>query len=159
MFEVTPAALNERGISLLLLDMDNTLKEHYAQAPSPQVLAWLEALKAAGIQLAIVSNGRPARVAHWTKVFNVPGFSLARKPLPFVCRRAVAQFGVSPQAAALLGDQVFTDMLAGRWAGIYTILVTPISSDEPWYIRVKRPLERLLLGKHAPAVPPGESRV
>ena len=46
---------------------------------------------------------------------------------------------------AIAGDQVFADVMAGQLSGLYTILVKPLSLDEPWFTRLKRPLESLTL--------------
>jgi predicted HAD superfamily phosphohydrolase YqeG len=45
----------------------------------------------------------------------------------------------------MVGDQVFADVVAGRLAGLRTILVRPTSPDEPWFTQLKRPFERQLL--------------
>ena len=49
---------------------------------------------------------------------------------------------------AMVGDQVFADVMAGRLAGVFTILVRPIHpEDEPWFTRWKRPWENARFGK------------
>jgi len=50
-----------------------------------------------------------------------------------------------PEQTAIVGDQLFADVLAGRLAGLFTILVRPTSPSEPLWTRVKRPLERRVL--------------
>jgi len=45
----------------------------------------------------------------------------------------------------MVGDQLFSDILAGRLAGLFTILVRPTSAEEPWFTRIKRPVERRVL--------------
>ncbi|MCL6553682.1 MAG: HAD-IIA family hydrolase [Firmicutes bacterium] len=45
------------------------------------------------------------------------------KPNPRLLREALARLGVAPTATAIVGDQVATDVAAGRAAGLYTILV------------------------------------
>ena len=70
----------------------------------------------------------------------------ALKPFPFRLRRAVRRMGFLPEQTAMVGDQLFADVMAGRLAGLRTILVSPIHpEDEPWFTRLKRPAERLLL--------------
>ena len=56
----------------------------------------------------------------------------------------------------MVGDQVFADILAGRLAGLKTILVDPIHpEEEPWFTRLKRPPERWVLRRTAvPVLPP-----
>ncbi|MDR7555856.1 MAG: HAD-IIA family hydrolase [Armatimonadota bacterium] len=45
------------------------------------------------------------------------------KPHPRLLREALARLGVAPAESAIVGDQVATDVAAGRAAGLYTILV------------------------------------
>ena len=47
--------------------------------------------------------------------------------------------------AALVGDQIFTDVLAARLAGVYSILVDPIEPEKTRFFRLKRRLERPFL--------------
>jgi HAD superfamily phosphatase (TIGR01668 family) len=129
----------------LLLDLDCTLKDHDATQISPPVVSWVRGLRQAGIRLCLLSNGRPRRVGRFAEELEVPFVAKAFKPLPGGCRRAVAQLGLKPRRTAMVGDQVFADVLAGRLAGLFTILVQPTSPVEPWFTRIKRPFERRAL--------------
>ena len=42
---------------------------------------------------------------------------------------------------AVVGDQIFTDIIGGNRAGMFTILLEPISKKEYWYTIWKRPIE------------------
>ena len=143
--ELRAADLRRRGLDGLLLDLDCTLKDYRAEVLDPAVLAWAAALRAEGIRLCLLSNGRPAKVGAFAAALGIPGVSRAFKPLPFGCRAALRALGLDRTRAALVGDQIFADVLAGRLAGLTTILVPPTSPDEPWFTRLKRPLERRLL--------------
>ena len=139
-WQVTPARLCERGIRALLLDLDGTLKGHYETELAPEVPAWIEQFSRAGIRVAVVSNCTPELLVPFARTLaGVPCFCRARKPLPFVCRRVLDELGVPRIQAAILGDQFFTDVLAGHWAGLFTIMVPPLSPIEPWHIRIRRP--------------------
>ena len=67
------------------------------------------------------------------------------KPEPTLVQVALDRIGVPRERAAMVGDQLFADILAGRLAGLFTILVRPTSPEEPWFTRLKRPLERSVL--------------
>jgi HAD superfamily phosphatase (TIGR01668 family) len=97
--------------------------------------------------IAFLSNGRRARIAPLAESVGVPAFCDARKPLPFRCRKALAELGLSASETLILGDQLFTDVLCGRLVGTRTAYVRPLSKKEPIYTSIKRPLERLLLGR------------
>jgi 4-nitrophenyl phosphatase len=45
------------------------------------------------------------------------------KPRPALLRQAMARIGTRPQETVMVGDQVATDVAAGRAAGVYTVLV------------------------------------
>ena len=148
--ELDPDQLQRRGIRGLLVDLDGTLKGHYDMQFSAQVTQWVGSFVAREMRVALVSNCKPEYLVPYAQVLaQVPCFSRARKPLPFVCRRVLQGLEVPAAEAAILGDQLFTDVLAGRLAGLFTILAPPLSPIEPWHIRLRRPLERVLLGPHA----------
>ena len=149
---VSPELLLGQGIRGLLVDLDGTLKGHYDTQFATQVSDWIDGINRSGVRLALVSNCKPDYLTAYARVLDgVPCFSRARKPLPFVCRRVLRQLELPAAAGAILGDQLFTDVLAGRLAGLFTILAPPLSWSEPWHIRIRRPIERVLLGaKPAP---------
>lgn len=56
----------------------------------------------------------------------MPFLGHAGKPKPGGFRRAMEQMGCTPEQTAIVGDQLFTDILGGRNAGVFTLLVEPI---------------------------------
>ena len=110
-FDIEPAALARRGIRLLLADLDNTLAPYGEQ----------------GITLFVLSNNRhPERPRRFSQALGVPFLGHAGKPKPGGFRRAMEQMGCTPEQTAIVGDQLFTDILGGRNAGVFTLLVEPI---------------------------------
>jgi hypothetical protein len=144
--ELTVDRLQGLGINGLLLDVDCTLKRYRETDVRPEVAQWLAALKAGGIGCCIVSNGRSNRIRHFADNLGLPFVAKALKPLPLGVRTAMAKMGFQPDHTAMVGDQVFADVLASRWAGIKSILVRPLHpEEEPWFTRIKRSPERLWL--------------
>jgi HAD superfamily phosphatase (TIGR01668 family) len=144
--ELTLPRLRELGLETLLLDVDCTLKRYRAAEVEPAIRAWLDQLRAAGLRVCLVSNGRAGRIGRLAASLGVPYVSKACKPLPFRCKAALARLGMAGRPAAMVGDQVFADVMAGRLAGLLTILVAPIHpEEEPLWTRIKRPVERWLL--------------
>lgn len=126
-FDIDPAALARRGITLLLADLDNTLVPYGVPEPTAEVRAWKEALAAAGVTLFILSNNRhPQRPERFANALGVPFLGHAGKPKPGGFYRAMEQMGRTPVQTAIVGDQIFTDILGGRNAGVLTLLVEPI---------------------------------
>ena len=144
--ELTPERLRRLGLEVLLLDVDCTLKRYPSTEVEPDVAAWLAGLQAEGFSVCLVSNGRQARIRRLADGLGLPFVAKACKPLPFRCRGALRRLGVPCDRAAMVGDQIFADVMAGRLAGLYTILVRPIHpEEEPWWARIKRPAERWIL--------------
>jgi hypothetical protein len=157
--DLTPECLRDLGIDALLLDVDCTLKSYKTREAAPEVADWVRRLREAGIGVCLVSNGRAPRIRAFAQSLGVPFVAKALKPLPFGCRRAAFSLGSDGRRTAMVGDQLFADIMAGRLAGISTILVRPIRpEEEPWYTRLKRPLERWLLGRMAPQSVPDRSK-
>ncbi len=147
--DLTPARLRSLGIEGLLLDVDCTLKDYYARTIPVETVNWVERIRAAGIRLCILSNGRGRRIGPLAEGLGIPFVPRALKPLPFGCGRAARRLALPRERIAVVGDQVFADVLAGRLAGLFTILVTPTTREEPWFTRIKRPFERLVLRSDA----------
>ncbi len=146
--DLDPARLRSLGLDTLLLDVDCTLKRYSCEALAPGVADWLDHLRAEKIGLCLVSNGRGPRIGRLAETLRLPVVSQACKPLPFGCRRAIERMGADPRRSAMVGDQLFADIMAGRLAGLVCILVRPIHPEEEhWYTRIKRPLERRLLAR------------
>ncbi len=141
--ELTPERLRRLEIDAVLVDVDCTLKRFRSDELSPTVGEWIDDLKREGIGFCLASNGGAHRIRPFAKQLDVPFVARALKPLPFLLKQMVRRLGFTPQRTAMVGDQVFADVIAGLLAGMQTFLVTPIHpEDEPWLTRLKRPLER-----------------
>ncbi len=144
--EVTPDLLRRLGVRHVLLDLDDTLvasdgEDHVAEAP-----LLVERLLSAGFGVAILSNGKPERVARASQVLGVPGVALAGKPFGWAFRRALSLLpGATPSDTAMVGDQLFTDVLGARRAGLVTVLVRPLTEGKLPHTRLARRLERMIL--------------
>lgn len=147
-YALTPQWLASAGLEALLLDVDCTLKRYGTRELSREILLWLGEVLEAGVQVCLVSNGLKHRIEPLAVKCGLPFVAMALKPLPFGCWRAVRTLGVQRTKTAMVGDQLFADIMAGNLAGLTTILVEPIHpEEEPWFTRSKRPLERWLLGR------------
>lgn len=145
----TPEFLAQRNIRALLLDIDNTLAPYELPEPNEEILAWFRALSDAGIKAAFVSNNHGPRVAKFNEKIGIPAFARAKKPLRSGTKSAMKELGVCPEEAAIMGDQIFTDVWAGKRIGIRTILVPPIRDKRDPFTAAKRLLERPVLKYYA----------
>jgi uncharacterized protein len=147
--ELTPQRLRGLGLESLLLDADCTLKRYRSAECAPGVAQWLDSLRQAGFGLCLVSNGLAERIGRFAGPLGLPYVAKALKPLPTGCRRAMRKMNFRRQSTAMVGDQLFADILAGRLAGLTTFFVEPIHpEEEPWFTRLKRRPERWLLREH-----------
>ena len=75
-----------------------------------------------------------------------PFVGKAGKPLKKGFNELAQKFGLELNQIAMVGDQLFTDILGGNRAGCTTILVTPINIKiEPGFVRFKRFFEKPFL--------------
>ena len=146
--EITPELLSKIGVSAVILDVDNTLTAHGSQELPPDVAAWLDTMRAAGVKLTIASNNMPGRVAPFAKRVGLEYQAFCCKPSPFGLRRARRAMGVSRREVALVGDQIFTDALGANLYGIPVLLVQPMRQDTKATIRLKRALEKPVLARY-----------
>ena len=134
------------GARVLLLDADNTLAPWRGAVPDPAAARWVESAKAAGFRLCIASNSDAERLRPLEEALGILAFPRAGKPLPSGLRRIAQEMGAAPDACALIGDQLLTDVLAARLAGMRAVLLEPLDpSREFTGTRVNRVLERILL--------------
>lgn len=142
---MTPDFLLANGIRALILDIDNTLAPYEEPDPNARVLAWFSALKEKGIVAAFVSNNDFERVSRFNRKIGIPMYPKGKKPGKKYMRRAIGELGVLPSETAIMGDQIFTDVWAGRNVGIRCIVVPPIKDKTDFFTRFKRVLERPIL--------------
>ena len=146
--EASASFLSSIGVKGLILDVDNTLEPYENAIPGEHVLKWLDELSEAGIKCAIVSNNEKARIDKFNEKIGLVAYSKAKKPFKKNVLAALSDIGVNPQDAALMGDQVFTDVWAARNAGIKAILVPPIKDKRDLFTRFKRLLEKPIIKKY-----------
>lgn len=131
----------KHGIDTLLLDVDNTLTTHNNHETDSRVMSWLAAVRGQGIGLMILSNNNKKRVEPFAEKLEMQCIANAAKPLPFRLRQSLGQMEVNPRQTAIIGDQIFTDILCGRLAGCTAILVEPIEPETHGIFPLKRKLE------------------
>ena len=142
--EVVPSFLKCWELRLVLLDFDNTMLPYTTNEPDAALLAWIDRLKRAKIRLCIVSNSRKPRVTEFARKYNIPCVTNAGKPGARGIREAMKRFGVQPIETALIGDQIYTDVLGAKRAGITAIHVRSIHNHTFW-LRARHLLEVPLL--------------
>lgn len=133
------------GVRCVLFDRDNTVVPRDTGVAPESVIDWICRVREAGIALCMVSNNFHSRQVEANAAeLGCAVVHHAMKPAPFAVRRALALVGVDASEAVLIGDQVFTDVMAGNLAGVRTILVEPQSTSDLWYTHIFRVFERAI---------------
>lgn len=143
--EITPEMLNTLGVKALLLDVDNTLSTHHGTVLVEGLADWLNLMENNGIKTVVVSNSKRFRIEPFAGRINQAFVSLACKPLPFGYAKGRKMTGVGKKECAIVGDQIFTDVLGANLYGIKSILVRPVKLEDGWSFKVRRYFEKKIL--------------
>lgn len=147
--DITIEILIKNKIKLLILDVDNTLIDYYKNL-TEEVVNWAKEMKGQGIKLYILSNTNDKRkVKKVAEVLGIQYKNFAMKPLKKGFKYVQKQTNMKPENIAVVGDQIFTDVLGGNRCNMFTILVDPIDDKkEYWYTAWKRPIENKIKKNH-----------
>lgn len=140
--------LKRNRVRALVLDMDNTLSMHGDPAAESGVPEWLETMRGLGIRMRVVSNNTKKRVAPLAAKLGLEYTANGAKPLTFGVNRAIKEMGVRKRETLVVGDQIFTDVMAGNLAGVRTVLVEPFHLEKTWTFRLKRKAESLVFHRN-----------
>ena len=145
--DISPDLLKSLGVKALLLDVDNTLATYTSHTPSQGSLEWVRAMEDAGFRMMIISNNFKERVSSFGAMFGLDTLSFAIKPLPVGYLRAARRRGVRCRECAVIGDQIFTDIIGANLCRMKSILLSPIEPEEGFTFKARRFLERGLRKK------------
>lgn len=139
--------LEKNNIKGIMFDLDNTLTD-YKGVLAKEKIEWIKEAKKRGINICILSNShRQKKIKDFMKELDINGLNFAMKPMQKGFRYALDLLGVRKEEACMIGDQIFTDVWGANIFGIMSILVRPFDENEEFWVRLKRPLENLLIDK------------
>lgn len=143
-YDLPYSLLKEKGIKVLLFDMDNTLASFYEtfEDVKDKAKTLKDECQRNGFQIAIASNGQGKRVRNFAKKLSVPFYPMLMKPFSFKLKRILKEEGWKRGEVALIGDQLMTDFKAAKGAHIYFILSDKITGKEPFFTRFNRLFEK-----------------
>ena len=143
--DITPELLKSIGVTALMIDVDNTLSTHHGTVLVRGLKKWLLQMQDDGIKMIVVSNSKHFRIEPFANKIGLPFISLACKPLPFGYHKARLKLGVNKKNCAIVGDQIFTDVLGANLYGIKSLLVRPIKLEKGLSFRIRRYFEKKIL--------------
>ncbi len=137
--------ISDWGIKGIILDVDNTLLAKSAKRPDDEVLEWVERWKK-HVNIVLLSNNIPSKIQRASIPLDLPYIAWTIKPLPWYFSKALKKLGLGSSEVCVIGDQLFTDILGGKWAGTKTVYIRPINlKHEMIWTKGMRFLERKVM--------------
>ncbi len=145
-YDIDVSRLANLGIKAALIDMDNTiLPWRDANLPESSV-SWVNELKESGIKVCILSNTHsPERLRRVSEKLGVESVAKAWKPFVFAYKKGLSVTGTLASETVMIGDQLMTDVWGANKAGIHSVLVRPMHSQEFIGTKLNRLIERVIL--------------
>jgi len=129
----------------LVFDVDNTLTAYNEVLPPAKAVALLKRLQHMGFKIFLLTNNTNERLKGFNVNLQLPGSGFALKPLAHGLKKAMKLMGTTPASTVMIGDQLLSDVWAGKNARVTTILVKPITEKDFTFVRFKRVIEKRLL--------------
>jgi HAD superfamily phosphatase (TIGR01668 family) len=146
--DITVEFLNKNNIKGLMLDIDNTLLD-YDLNMVEGLEVWHEEMIKNGIKTIILSNTNKEKKAKMlAEKINIDYILFAMKPLKRGFMKAKDKLQLEEKNLAIVGDQIFTDIIGGNNCNMFSILVEPIDRKDIFITKIKRPIENLVIKKY-----------
>ncbi|MBL1209336.1 YqeG family HAD IIIA-type phosphatase [Geminocystis sp. GBBB08] len=127
---LSPNLIRQYNLKGLVLDVDETLVPWKEKQLSPELINWVTEVRPI-VDLWLVSNNLSQnRISAIASSLNLPFIFGAGKPSRRKLRQAVNAMNHPVEQIAMVGDRLFTDVLAGNRLGMFTILVEPMVEPE-----------------------------
>ena len=139
--ELSPQLLRQRNIRLVMLDFDNTIVPYTTNVPEAEMERWLREMTQSEFALCVVSNSRKDRVKVFCAKYGIDCITHANKPFSKGICQCLDRYGIPPENALLVGDQIYTDTLGGNLCGVQTLLVKAIHNHNFW-LKARHVLEK-----------------
>jgi uncharacterized protein len=118
--------LLDQPIRALVLDVDRTMLPSRQTELPDSALRWLQQARQQVPIHLFSNNPSRQRIGAVAAQLNLPYTISACKPRRSALRRVLAEINLPHQEVALIGDRLFTDVIAGNRLGLFTVLVKPI---------------------------------
>ncbi|MGM0413898.1 MAG: YqeG family HAD IIIA-type phosphatase [Bacillota bacterium] len=143
MSEIDINLLKDSNIKGLIIDIDNTTMAYSSKELKVVIQDWISEIDNKNFEIVFVSNTIPERVEFVGDYFNKPAYGYAAKPFRFAFNKAINHLKLPNEKIAIIGDQIFTDILGGNLTGFMTILVEPIEKNDFFLTKFFRWFETL----------------
>lgn len=147
-YDIDYQKLKKRGIKCLIFDLDNTIARVDELKMSSKSRKFLENLKK-DFDLYVISNNSKKRVKSYLQDLDIYFVHWSLKPSTRGIRTILKHKDYKKEEMIIIGDQIVTDILSGKRAGIMTALVDPIGLKDLKITSLNRFFERRILKKLA----------
>lgn len=146
--EISIDYLKENKIKGLILDVDNTLIDYYKNI-SEDTIRWVNELKQNEIKMYILSNSnKKEKVKEVAQKLELEYSYFGMKPFKRGFKKAKQILGLENSEIAVIGDQLFTDIIGANRMKMFSILVEPIEEKDILITLIKRPIENYIKKKY-----------
>lgn len=146
-YDIDLGDLWNSGYHHMIIDIDNTITAWNQYHIHPRLKSWIQSACDTGFRICLLSNNSQQKVQQFAARLGVIAAPTGGKPFARAFQSALAALQSNTSNTLVIGDQIFTDILGGNRAGLYTILVDPIDTNEFIGTRITRLIERLLAGR------------
>lgn len=144
-YEIQKEKLKELGITLVLLDMDNTTAPWHTDYVAPEIICWVEEIKKEGIIVALLTNSKGLNADSIGKKLNIPVYKNAKKPFKRETKKILKALSIKAENTLIVGDQLFTDIVLANKLNAKSVLLEPLETREWWATKVfNRSREKLV---------------
>ena len=147
-YEINLEELKDKGIKLIMFDLDSTLMVSKSGRYLDETKEWLDKVKK-DFNIVVVSNNPKIKyIENVKKISDFDVIGSCAKPDTKVIKGYIESCGLSEKDCVMVGDRPLTDILCGKRLGCMTILVGSINAaNEGIPTRFVRWLERLTIKK------------
>ncbi|NET02768.1 MAG: YqeG family HAD IIIA-type phosphatase [Sphaerospermopsis sp. SIO1G2] len=124
--KLTPEILQQHGLKGLVLDVDDTLVPVTVTSASPELKQWVAEIRTYADLYLVSNNLSESRISSIAQSLDIPYHLGAAKPSRRKIRSALQEMNLPAHQVAMVGDRLFTDVIAGNRLEMFTILVEPI---------------------------------
>lgn len=147
-FDINYDKLYQKGIRCLLFDLDNTLGLYSEPTCSKEAKDLITKLKKK-FTVVIVTNSGKRRITPYLEDLGVDGISWAFKPSCKSLVKIKAKYHLTKKEMIIIGDQLMTDILAGKKFKIMTAFVNPLGKRDLPVTGLNRFIENKIINKYS----------
>ena len=128
-FDIDYKKLKDKGIRCLVFDLDNTLGLLDHERCPLKTRKLIKGLQK-DFLIFIASNNYMRRIKPYMEDLGVGGVAFCMKPSTRGLKKIQKNYGLKKKEMVMIGDQIVTDVLAGKRFHIMTILVDPLGKKD-----------------------------